>query len=69
MAQNPRPTGKGVEFGLDQLQEAGTPLPSRPERSRANDSEYAVPCDHVSGHADARTDLERDPWAFWGKEH
>ena len=59
---NPQPTGTGQIRGLDDLQDAGAPLPSRPQRSAANDARYAVPCDHVEGHADGATDLSRNPF-------
>lgn len=51
---NPFPTGTGQVVGLDQRQDAGTPLPSRSDRSKANDSANAVPCDKTPGHADGQ---------------
>ena len=59
-------SGDGATHGLDALEDAGTPL-FGPGRTRAdaaaeNNAANAVPCDHVEGHADAKTDLTCDPW-------
>lgn len=62
MASNPRPTGMGLQEGLDQLQDAGQPLSDRPDRARSNDARFAVPCDHTAGHADGDTDPSFNPF-------
>lgn len=35
---NPQPSGNGETRGLGDVQRAGTPLPSRPQRAQANDA-------------------------------
>ena len=63
---NPQPTGNGEQRGLEDAQQAGTPLPSRPARSAANDAEYAIraDCADTTRAASALTDeLKVDPWS------
>ena len=62
---NPQPTGTGEGQGLDAAQSAGTPLPGRTARSTANDAANKIRPDQAEGHADARIDLERDPWEMF----
>ena len=35
------PTGQGQKCGLDAADQMGTPLPSRPDRAKANDARYS----------------------------
>ena len=61
---NPQPTGTGEQRGLGDAQQAGTPLPSRPARSAANDARYAIrdDCADTTEAASAgTTSFEKNP--------
>ena len=62
---NPDPTGMGEQRGLEDAQTAGTPLPSRPARSAANDAANKIrpDCADTSRAASASTDMEINPWS------
>jgi hypothetical protein len=62
---NPQPTGTGEQRGLEDAQQAGTPLPGRTARSEANDAQYKIrpDCADTTRAASADTSLEVDPWS------
>jgi hypothetical protein len=59
--------GAGSIHGLDALEDAGEPIfgpgRTRADAAAANNAANAKPCDHVEGHADAKTDLTENPWS------
>lgn len=66
MVSSANPTGEGQVHGLDAREDAGQPLVgegrTRADLAAANNAANKIPCDHVEGHADAKTDLTCNPW-------